>query len=456
VVATGIGVVTAVLDEGSGRPPQARTSATSSVSPGDQRRAAVGEILAPLNSALTLGDASAFAAVVDPQASAAFRQHQLGVFRGMRALAGRASFRYSWPGETWFGVPAPSRAGLSPDAFVAAVSITYSFKGYDRTPVNDVVGLTLNHHDGHWYIRSDSDIDDQLALGGQFEPWSVGDVSVAEHGRAVVVGDPQHKTQNARLAKRLDVALTGVRAMWPQITWNGRVVAYASTYRPFVSTWFGAHAATNRKIDPSGDATFEAKVRVLPANPVVSNIDDFTPGAPRLVVTPYLLARDDSYTQAVLRHELTHVALALEGSQRPPAWLVEGVAEYTGFRAVSGGQVDGVDALARRGLRKDTWSQLKRGTWKPSLVAEDDAFYAGSQATVDNNYTTAWFACLYIADHYGEAKLRTLYAAAGKQPEGITQDEGEAAALKSVLHTDRAALVAATKAYARSVRRHFV
>jgi hypothetical protein len=349
-----------------------------------------------------------------------------------------------------------TQTGLSPDAFAAAVSLTYQFTGYDQSPVTDVVGLTLTHRGDHWYIRSDSDLDDQLALGGRFEPWSVGQVSVAQHGRAVVIGDPQHKAQNERLAKRLDAVLGSVREMWPVKSWNGKVVAYASTYQPFVTSWFGSHAASNRKVDPSGDATFEAKVRVLPTNSVVSNFDDFRPAAPRLVLTPYLLSRDDAYTEAVLRHELTHVALALETGVRPPAWLVEGVAEYTGFRVITGGKVDGIGALAQRGLRKDTWAQLKRGTWKPSLVAGDDEFYAGNEATVDNAYTSAWFTCLYIADHYGEATLRALYTAATAQPQGQTQDQVEAAALSSVLHTDRASLLTATRTYARSLRSHFV
>jgi hypothetical protein len=454
-MAVGTGMVTAMLDDGKSETDRAQASSTSTVSSQDQRRAAVGEVLTALNSALGSGNESAFLALTDPQAPVAFRRHQRSVFRGMRTLAGKASFRYGWPGQTWFGVPT-SQTGLSADAFVAAVSLTYAVKGFDRTPVTDVVGLTLTHRDGRWHIWSDSDIDDRLALGGQFEPWSVGEVSVSEHGRAIVIGDPQHRTQNARLAKRLDIALSSVRAMWPVKTWNGRVVAYASTYRPFVTAWFGTHAATSRKVDPSKDATFEAKVRVLPANPVVSDFGDFTAAAPRLVVTPYLLARDDAYTQAVLRHELTHVALALEGSDRPPAWLVEGSAEYTGFRPPKGKNVDGVEALAQRGLRKDTWGRLKRGTWKPSLIATDDEFYAGSEVAVDNAYTTAWFTCLYIADHYGETKLRALYAAAGRQPEGRTQREVEAALLSSVLHTDRASLIAATKAYARRTRSHFV
>jgi hypothetical protein len=412
-------------------------------------------VLGRLNDSLASGNEAAFVAVADPQAPAAFREHQLSVFRGMRALGGLASFRYAWPGESWFVAPT-SQPGLSGDAFAAAVSLTYQFTGYDQAPVTDVVGLTLTHRGDHWYVRSDSDLDDQLALGGRFEPWSVGQVSVARHGRAVVVGDPQHQAQNVRLATRLDAVLGSVREMWPVKSWNGTVVAYASTYQPFVTSWFGSHAASNRKVDPSGDATFEAKVRVLPTAPVVSNFDDFRPAAPRLVLTPYLLSRDDAYTEAVLRHELTHVALALEPGLRAPAWMVEGVAEYTGFRTLSGGKVDGVAALAQRGLRKDTWTQLKRGTWKPSLVSGDDEFYAGSEATVDNDYTTAWFTCLYIADHYGEATLRALYAAATAQPAGQTQDQVETAAIRSVLHADRATLLSATRTYAHTLRSHFV
>lgn len=457
VLAIGTGMVTAVLDDnGDGGKSSRPLSVTASLSSGEVRRAAVGEVLGRLNAALEQGDEAAFVAVVDPQAPTGFREHQIGVFRGMRALSAITSFRFGWPGGSWSVAPS-TQPGLSPDAFSAAVTVTYQLTGYDRTPVVDVVGLTLTHRDdGHWYLRSDSDIDDRLALGGKFEPWSVGEVAVARSEHAIVIGDPQHKKQNARLAERLDDALTGVHQLWPVSSWNGRVVAYASTYQPFVAAWFGTQAATNRVVDPSGDATFEAKVRVLSAGPVVSDFESFVPAAPRLVVTPYLLSRDDSYTEAVLRHELTHVALALEGSSRPPAWLVEGVAEYTGFRKVRSGSVDGVGALARRGLRKEIWNQLKRGTWKPNLVATDSEFYDGSESGVDNAYTTAWLTCLYIADHYGEVKLQELYAEAARQPSGQGQKQSEAAVLKSALDLDRATLLEGTKAYAYDLRGSFV
>jgi hypothetical protein len=449
-------MVTAALDHGGGSGSGAPASVTSAVSLREVREAAVDEVLGRLNAALVHGDQAAFIAAADPNASEAFRAHQARVFRGMHALQGIASFRYSWPGEPWFVAPS-TQPGLSSDAFSAAVTVTYRLVGYDRTPVTDVVGLTLTHHDdGHWYIRSDSDVDDQLVLGGKAEPWAVGEVAVARSGHALVIGDPQHTEQNAQLARRLDVALTEVRQVWSVSSWNGRVVAYASTYQPFVSAWFGAHAAIDRTADPFEDATFEAKVRMLPASPVVVDADDFAPAAPRLVVTPYVLSHDDGHIQSVLRHQLTHVALALEGSHRPPAWLVAGAAEYTGFRQVSGGSVDGVGALSTRGLRKEIWAQLKRGTWKPNLVATDDEFYAGSEPGEGNAYATAWFTCLYIAEHYGEARLRALYAEAARQPAGQSQEQTEAAALRSVLHTDRATLLAATTDYAHGLRGHFV
>lgn len=454
LTALGIGMVSALVDDGADTTAAASPATVTARSAEHERDLAANSVLGKLNAALTAGNAAAFDAAVDPSAPPSFRDHERTVFQGLTALKPYATFQYRWTSRS-LTVPA-SGAASSADSFRAYIDLVYAFTGYDHSPVTDVVGVTFTRRNGTWYLSSDSELDDALALGGQFEPWSTGPVSVSQHGKALVIGDPAHKAQNDRLAQRLDDDLAPVGQAWPVNSWNGRVIAYASTQQPFVTSWFGTHAATNRKIDPSGDATFEAKVRVLPSSEVISGADTFTPAAPRLVVTPYLLGRDDAYTKAVLRHELTHVALALEGSRRPPAWLVEGVAEYTGFRATAGKKVDGVQALAQRGLRKDTWTQLRRGAWAPDLVASDDAFYSGSEIEVDNAYTSAWFTCLYIADHYGEAKLRELYAAAAAQPDGTSQESVETAALQSVLHTDRATLLTATKAYARQLRTHFV
>ena len=139
----------------------------------------------------------------------------------------------------------------------------------------------------------------------------------------LVVGDRGHQAQARRLAATLEGFAGDVRRVWPEHSWNGKVVAYAVTSPAFVRSWYGRSAAG----DPgNGDrASFVAKVATLQ-----SPSSNGEQGAVRMVVTPYLLASPRSGYSDILRHELTHVATAAL-SQRVPVWLVEGAAEYTGF-----------------------------------------------------------------------------------------------------------------------------
>lgn len=448
-MALGIGAIETGLVRGGGRETAAAPTSTETVR---QRDAAISTALTVMQEAVRDGDEAAYLSVVDPSATA-FRAHQQQVFRNLRTLGEVMTLNYAWDRRT---LPVPASRPYSGKGVVAAVTVTHSFTDYDARPVTDVVGLSFVPVDGHWYLTSDSDADDRLALGGQYEPWAFGEISLIRSEKVLVVGDPGHEAQDRKLLKRLESALGPVRSMWPSKVWNGRVVVYASTDPDFVTSWFGENAASGANDNPSGEATFEAKVRVLPRRPVVSDSDPYLSGSPRLVVTPSLLDASDAYSRPVLRHELTHVALAGVGDRRPSTWLVEGAAEYTGFRRLTGsGAVNGVGALARRGLSRDTWSRLKQGTWKSRLIS-DDNFYTGTETEVDDAYTTAWFTCLYIADHFGEAKLRDLYTTMATSPESLSDTEAETAALKEVLSLDRSTLQTRVRSYARRLRTNFV
>jgi hypothetical protein len=211
-------------------------------------------------------------------------------------------------------------------------------------------------------------------------------------------------------------------------------------------------AATGKTTE---EAVFDAKVSMLDATPVRDGRETPDYSAPRVVVTPFLLGRDSDESRAVLRHELTHVAFAFEGGDSLPTWIAEGTAEYTGFRT-GGTSVDGVGALARRGLPQETWTQLRRGTWKPSLVADPSTFYVGTSARVGNTYTTAWLTCLYIADTYGEQSLARMYAQAGRASPDEAPEAVEAAVIKNVLKTNRATLLKRVTAYSERIRNRFV
>jgi hypothetical protein len=235
-------------------------------------------------------------------------------------------------------------------------------------------------------------------------------------------------------------------------SWNGRVVVYATTDRRFVDRQFGGRDARSSKI--TKEAVFDAKVVMLYSTPMFDITDQPDEATPRMVVTPFLLGRDNAQSRAVLRHELTHVAFAFEGGDSTPSWLVEGTAEYTGFRA-GGSSVDGVGALAQRGLPRQTWTELKRGTWKPLLVADPQDFYDGTSSRVGASYTTAWLTCLYIADHYGEQSLARLYAASAAMQDD-DPDTIERAILEKVLKTNRKALLRNVNSYSGRIRSRFV
>jgi hypothetical protein len=175
----------------------------------------------------------------------------------------------------------------------------------------------------------------------------------------------------------------------------------------------------------------------------------------RLAVTPFLLARTDDRSRAVLQHEVTHVALAGSGAGSIPTWLAEGTAEYVAYGGSPNGRVNAVSALARRGLPQPTWRALRAAAWQPVLADRPTDFYSGSTSVVGDRYTSAWLTCLYVASHYGQPKLFALYAAAAN---GTQSDPAllEAAVLRQVLHTDRATLTRNVAGFARTLRGNFV
>jgi hypothetical protein len=315
----------------------------------------------------------------------------------------------------------------------------YRLQGWDTAPVTASLTFALARSaDGLWRVAEDRTVS-EAGTDGRLEPWLFDDAYVTRTTHVLVIGDRGHAQQARRLAGTLERLVADVRRVWPERSWNGKVVAYAMTSSSFVRSWYGRSAAGDTG---NGDrASFVAKVATLsPAE------DSDVPGAVRMVVTPYLLGSPKAGYTDVLRHEVTHVATAALSSGAP-VWLVEGAAEYTGFARRYGGDLDATRTFGEHGLTAGEVSATAKGTWKPTLVPRDD-FYTGSEKVVDERYNSAFITCLYIADHYGEATLRRLYEQAH------THDE--ASVLRQVLHTDRKHLLTAVGGYATSLRHRLV
>jgi hypothetical protein len=137
--------------------------------------------------------------------------------------------------------------------------------------------------------------------------------------------------------------------------------------------------------------------------------------------------------QALLTHEVTHLATRAAGSTSVPTWLEEGFADYVGLRGSSLPQVQLLAPLVAR----------VRTAGLPTRLPSGADFQPGS-ATIGAAYTEAWTAVRLLVQTYGEAAVVRLYrvTAAGTG----SADANLAAAFRAVLGTTVEAFTAAWRA----------
>jgi hypothetical protein len=134
----------------------------------------------------------------------------------------------------------------------------------------------------------------------------------------------------------------------------------------------------------------------------------------------------------VLRHELTHLATRASTADGAPMWLLEGFADYVGYR--NGG-------LAPREVAPDLTSAVSQGKLPAGPPA--DADFHGATGRLDLTYQLAWSLALHVAERDGEAHLVRFYRQVAGTP-GLgpsTVDAVVAGALRDVLGTDLTGLI---------------
>jgi hypothetical protein len=231
-----------------------------------------------------------------------------------------------------------------------------------------------------------------------------------------------------------DVARSVVEQVGPAVTAVTAVVGPGRLRRVAVvvpSSAAGREAALGSATDSTADST------VAVAAIATSDGDDPATGRPlgqRVVVSPQEYRRlNPRGVGIVLRHEITHVAVAVDTTGATPRWLAEGFAEYVG--QLGTGQP--VSAAAQE-LR----TQIARTGVPAGLPAEAD-FDSGSTAAAA--YQRSWLACRVIAGDRGQATLVRFYRAVGASPG--SSDEAVTAALRSVLHESPAQFLVRYRSY---------
>ncbi|MFL6047093.1 MAG: peptidase MA family metallohydrolase [Propionibacteriaceae bacterium] len=317
---------------------------------------------------------------------------------------------------TQFGLSETRRKLLGPDAWVQRVLVTWRLAG-DGEEVQHWIWLTFLEAAGE--VKIAGTIDEPAGRPTEQKPsWWLGPLTATQRGGVTVLaGSGQSLDRWSTLAA---AAVRNVREFLPNglgASWNRQVVIEVpATQRDFESVLgksdgeYASIAAVTQRAGVGGDAI-------------------------RMVVNPRAARLGSGALQAVLEHEMVHVATRSPNSVAP-MWVEEGLAEWVSMRAHPGQRSSGTDELLI-GVRSDG---------APRAFPADRRFEAGA-GNLQLAYAEAWLACRFIADRYSETKLGQFYAALVS---GKSLDE----ASRSTLELSESDLTAEWRAYLDRLARY--
>lgn len=378
----------------------------------EQRTDAVEELLQRWSDAVRTGNQEELAEVIDPSAAPEFFQSELRRSQSLAAVP-LDDWGYELVYEPETPVPPALANSLdAADSWAPSIVLRYAVSGPDSEPTRRPVSLLLAKRDDRWRIVSDAEIPgiDRRTWKG---PWDFGSVTATSvptsGGTSVIVGHQDQAALIDRITAELPAAVDAVTDFygtdWPR------------TALIFTSGSAEEFAAS------AGDASAGSGVAAVTVSDVVTA--DRPVSGQRVVFGPQAPDRLTEFTtRSVLRHELTHVAARAGTVDGSPTWLLEGFADYVGYR---GSGVD-FERLA------PTLSAVVSSGGPPTVLPEDSDFAAGGiRSTLA--YESAWSVCAYVADRYGEQALRSLYGVLATGPKTASDLDG---ALSTVLGTTAA------------------
>ena len=359
------GLVTAVVPE----TPSAPEAATS-------RPDAVRALLERRARAVLDRDEAAFTADLDPRADAGFRQRQLDLFRNLAAVP-LAEWEYRLDGEVDL-----SRLDLpaADEVWAPDVRLSYRLGGVDVEPSSQGMAYLFTRRDGRWYLNSDTALE-PLGKRTWRGPWDFGPCEVRTGTGGFVLSHPGGEALASRVLAELDGAVTAVTEVWGQ-AWARQVAVLVpaspaemvALVGPGFATGAIAGVAVADRVDPD---THTARGQRVVLNPDSAG-----------ALSPLSL-------RVLLRHEITHIATRGETVDGAPMWVLEGFADYVGYRRSDVPPPKAAPLLA---------AQVRRSL--PAALPSDADFRGDG---MESAYQQAWSVNLYLASTLGEPGLVALH-----------------------------------------------
>ena len=328
-------------------------------------------------------DEKTFLSTVDPQAEPGFQQQQLKQFRNLSSV----------PFSEWtYRVdPAPNGASPNPSALASPadetsaprVTLKYALAGVDVVPTSRSVGYLFARRGNNWYVTGEdtSHAQENQTWRG---PWDFGPSRVTPTSSGLVLGHDGTRELARRVAQALDSSVDAVTDVWgPQ--WTRRVGVLLPD----------SHAELQEMVGP------EFAVDGIAAVAVADHVDTVAKRVEgqRIVLNPKTASQlSDSALRVVLRHEITHVASRADTVDGAPMWLLEGFADYVGYRN---------SGLPPEQIAPDLAHEIRQSSAAATLPSDRDFHLSGHK--LDLAYQRSWSLVDFLARHWGEQRVVQMY-----------------------------------------------
>lgn len=315
---------------------------------------------------------------VDPQASPRFYREQRELFRNLAEVP-LSDWSYQVDRDA---VAAPARAGAD-ETWAPRVELSYAIDGVDVVPTSRELHYTFVRHGESWYIADERGDGDKQS-NGWGAPWYYGVCRVARTDSSVIIGHDSNQELIDRVARMTDDAVETVTEVWGT-EWPQQVgIVLPESQQELQDTVGPAFAVDGIAAVAVADKVDTEARRVE---------------GPRVVLNPKTADNlTDSALRVVIQHEITHVAARADTVDGAPMWMLEGFADYVGYRG---------STHAPKRIAPELVSEIERSGLPDSLPADHD-FHLGGRS-LDLAYQQAWSAVDFLARRYGEQRIVELY-----------------------------------------------
>ncbi|MFR9729183.1 basic secretory protein-like protein [Saccharopolyspora sp. MS10] len=325
-------------------------------------------VLRERSRALLARDEAAFEATLDPAAPGDFRRRQRALFDN---LAGVPLAEWDYDVLDSAGAARAS----TPD-----VVLRYALAGVDEVPTERPVGFTFALRDGRWLLSGDGRERGESWRG----PWDFARCRVVVTPQGVIIAHDGGEDLAERLARELPSAVAAVTDVWGP-DWRRQVGVLLPQSRQELRAMVGAEFA----------------VEGIAAVAVADEVDTGARrvAGPRVVFNTETAERlSDTSLRVVLRHEMAHVAARADTADGAPMWLLEGFADYVGYRA---------SGLPPERIAPDLARRVRVGAPPEGPPGDEDFHVSGGG--LDLAYQQSWSLVEHLARRVGERRVVELY-----------------------------------------------